>query len=364
MVEISFIYNGNQIRIQCNTEDKMKDIFNRFKIKSNEEDDNLCYIYNGNIINEELKLNQIINNNNEANINILVYNNKNEDAKDKEIILNEIICPKCKENILIDIKDYKINLYECKNGHKIENILFSEYENMQKIDLSKIICNKCNQNNINQIFNKEFYICNNCGISLCPLCKSKHDNNHNIIKYKDKFYICKKHNDRYINYCEECKENICFSCKNGHNNHNIIDLSKIIPNKEELLKQMICMKEIINKFKKDIEKIKNILNKIENNIEIYYKIFHKFINSHDNNTNRNYQNYYNLNIIKNSNNIIIKDLNKIINEGNINYKFKNIIDIYYKVIKIKKEKIYNNGNQYIGELVNDLKYGKGILYYN
>ena len=173
MVEILFIYNGNQIKIQCNTEDKMKDIFNRFKIKSNEEDDNLRYIYHCNIINEELKLNQIINNNNETHINILVYNNKNKDEKDKEILLNEIICPKCKENILIDIKDYKINLYGCKNGHKIENILFSEYENMQKIDLSKIICDKCSQNNINQIFNKELYICNNCGISLCPLCKSK-----------------------------------------------------------------------------------------------------------------------------------------------------------------------------------------------
>ena len=132
MEEILFIYKGNHIKIQCNPEDKMKDIFNRFKIKINEEDDNLCYMYNGGIVNGELKLNQIIRNN-EANINILVYNNKNKNEKDKEIILNEIICPKCQENILIDIKDYKINLYECKNGHKIDNILLSEFENIQKI---------------------------------------------------------------------------------------------------------------------------------------------------------------------------------------------------------------------------------------
>ena len=91
----------------------------------------MCYICNGDKINEELKLNEIIKNKNENRINIIVYNYKDNNEKDKEIILNEIICPKCQENILIDIKDYKINLYECKNGHKIENILLNEYDNIQ-----------------------------------------------------------------------------------------------------------------------------------------------------------------------------------------------------------------------------------------
>ena len=137
MVEVLFIYEGHQIIIQCNIEDKIKDIINKFKNKIQEEDSNLCYIYNGDKINEELTFNQITNNINEKKINILVYNNKNNE-NEKEIILNEIICPKCKENILISIKDYKINLYECKNGHKLENIPLNEYENKQKIALSKI----------------------------------------------------------------------------------------------------------------------------------------------------------------------------------------------------------------------------------
>ena len=95
------------------------------------------------------------------------------------MISNEIRCPECKENILINIKDYTIDLYECKNGHKIENILLNEFENMQKIDISKIVCNKCYKNNIN--INEELYICIECNINLCPLCKYKHDKNHNII---------------------------------------------------------------------------------------------------------------------------------------------------------------------------------------
>ena len=94
----------------------------------------------------------------------------------------------------------------------------------KKIDTSKIICNQCYKNNI---FNKELYICNDCNINLCPLCKYKHEKTHNIINYNDKNYICKKDNDRFIKYCKECKENICFLCiseHNNHNNHNIIEL--------------------------------------------------------------------------------------------------------------------------------------------
>ena len=204
MIEAIFIYEGQQIIIQCNLEDKMKDIINKFKSKIKEEDNNLYYIYNGNKINEELKFSQIINNKEEKIINILVYKNENG----KEIISNKIICPECKENILINIKNYKINLYQCKNGHKIENILLNEYENTQKIDLSKIICNECHKSSQNNI--EEFYICNECKFNLCPLCKFNHDKNHNIINYNDKNCICTKHNEKYIKYCKECKKNLCF----------------------------------------------------------------------------------------------------------------------------------------------------------
>ena len=159
---------------------------------------------------------------------------------------------------MINIKDYKINLYGCKNGHKIENILLNEYENIQKIDMSKVICNKCYKNNINK---EEFYICNECNINLCPLCKYKHDKNHNIINYNDRYFICSKHNDSYIKYCKECKENICSKCIDEHNNHNIIELLNLIPNKDKLLKEMKYMREFINKLKINIEEIKNILNK-------------------------------------------------------------------------------------------------------
>ena len=289
MVEVLFIYEGQLIIIQCNLEDKMKDIINKFKNIMKIEDYSLFYIYNGEKINEEFKLNQIENDINIKKINILVYKNKKDDKDEKEVLSSEIICPKCKENILINIKDYKINLFECKNDHKIENILLNDFEKFQKIDLSKIICNECYK--YNKIINEEFYVCNDCGINLCPLCKSNHDKNHNIINHNDKKYICKKHNDRYIKYCKKCKENICFLCINEHNNHNIIDLINIIPNKDELLKNLEYLNEIIDKFKNSIKEMNNILNKVLNYIEIYYKIISNII-KHYNNKNRSYENYY------------------------------------------------------------------------
>ena len=87
-------------------------------------------------------------------MNILVYDENIYQS-------NGIICPECKESILIKIKDYKINLYECKNGHSLKNILLKEYEKTQNINLSKIICEICKINNKN---NDEIYTCFNCKI--------------------------------------------------------------------------------------------------------------------------------------------------------------------------------------------------------
>ena len=102
-----------------------------------------------------------------------------------------------------------------KNGHEIKDIIIEEYENIQGIDISKIKCNKC-ENNKSNTYNNEFYRCIKCKVNICPLCKSKHDKNHNIINYENKNYICENHNEILIKYCNDCKKNICISCSNEH----------------------------------------------------------------------------------------------------------------------------------------------------
>ena len=143
MVEVKFIYEGMNKDIQCDINEKFKDIINKFLIKINKNENiNLYYLYDGTQIKKELtfyeQANQI--DKNRKKMNVIVYNNLEETNKKKEIISKEIICFDCKENCLIDIKNFKINFSECKNNHKYNDILLNNYELTQKIDLNEIIC--------------------------------------------------------------------------------------------------------------------------------------------------------------------------------------------------------------------------------
>ena len=127
------------------------------------------------------------------------------------------------------INDYKIELYDCRNGHNIKNILLNEYEKTQCIDGTKLICDKCKEQNKSNTYNNEFYKCIKCNKNISTLCKTKNNNNnHIIINYENKNYICKKHNEFFTKYC--CNENICIECHNEHKNHNSIYFGDILPN--------------------------------------------------------------------------------------------------------------------------------------
>ena len=328
MVEVIFSYKGIDNVIQCNIHDLMKDIINKFIQKISKND--LYFIYNGENINKELSFIQHANefDKKRNKMKILVYDNENNIIKENIEISKEFICPDCNDNILLKIKDYRVS-YECKNNHKKNSLLLSEYEDTQKADLTKILCSQCDKNK-DKVFKKEFYYCCSCDINLCPLCKSIHNKNHNVIKYEDKNYICKKHNDSYAKYCNECKMNICFLCKDEHNNHEIFDLENIMVNKNDFLNQLEDFRNTIDKVKIDIEKMKDILNNVINNIELYYKINNDIMNWYEN-KNKNYYILKNLNEFKINNFNVIKDLNQIINESNIVNKINYLIDIYNKV---------------------------------
>ena len=118
----------------------------------------------------------------------------------------------------------------------------NEFEQTQKINLNKIVCNICNINNKGDTHNNEFYICNTCNINICPLCKTKHDKSHKIINYDNKNYICQKHNDSFIIYCTSCKEDLWIICDDEHKGHIISDFGKLLIKNDELLKSMEDLK--------------------------------------------------------------------------------------------------------------------------
>ena len=199
MVDVEFYYKQNKITIQGNLSNLFEEIIEKYVNKANLDINNIYFISNGTIINKKDKLENIMSDPEKRNkkINILVFsinktiNNENTNIK----ISKDIICPNCKEICKYEIKDYKIKLYDCKNGHIIENIKFNEFESQQNLDISEIKCDKCKNINKSNTFNNEFYICYECKMNLCPLCKSIHDKNHPIINYDNKNYICNKHND-------------------------------------------------------------------------------------------------------------------------------------------------------------------------
>ena len=273
-------------------------------------------------------------------MNILV-NQINMNTNDNKSLIKskEVICPKCGENAKIKINGYKITLCKCKNNHNVNNIFLDEFENLQYMDLSKIICDKCQVNNKNDTFNNAFFWCISCKINLCPLCKDSHDKNHNIIDYDNKNYICKIHNDSNNSYCKDCKSNICILCESLHENHNIIYFGKIIPNINKLKTNLIELRKHIDKLNDIIKNIIIKLNIVKNNYENYYKITNDIINNIITNIDFKKRNYETLSNIEGINiNYYIKDIENIINEGSINSKLNYIFDIYNKMT-IKEENI-------------------------
>ena len=56
MTSIRFTNNGYDIVIQCNKDDKMKDIINNYIRKTEKDKNLLLFLYSGKAIDEELKL--------------------------------------------------------------------------------------------------------------------------------------------------------------------------------------------------------------------------------------------------------------------------------------------------------------------
>ena len=199
------------------------------------------------------------------------------------------------------------------------------------INISKIICQNCENYNKGSVHNNIFYRCNNCKKDLCPICYSNHDKNHNIINYDDKNYICEKHNMIYMAYCNDCKQNICMYCEQNHDNHNIINYGKLIPNKNDDILKKLEEKKI--NLDNDINEIIIKLNKVKGNYENYYNIIKNIYNNF-NKEKINFEILYNINNI--NNNDIMKDIDNIINDNNIENKFNKIMNIYNKMNTINK----------------------------
>ena len=340
MAEVNFNYNGTNTLIQCTTNDKLKYICSKYCIKLQIDINKLIFIYGGEVLNIELEFNRVANQVDKQNskMKVLVYNKISTiiDKRERIIKSKDIICPKCGEICLINFNKYKIELNNCKNKH--ENIItINDFDNTQNINESKIICDICKNNNKGKTFNNIFYICGICNINICPLCKDKHNKEHILIDYDNKNYLCYKHDEQFVSYCEKCKENLCMQCDMEHDkNHKIILYRDIKPDINEIKNKMKEFKDIINKFNNNIDEMISLINNIKMNIKKYYILSENILNSY-NMKNRNYQIFYNINNM--NNNIILNDLKGIIEENDISNKFNKIFNLNNKIKNNEMNKI-------------------------
>ena len=357
MAEIIFTFNTIPTSIQCNKNESMKEICQRFANKAKIDLSKVYFLYGGQTLDINQKFNNILKDcdKNSNRINILVYSYENKNENNNLEISKEIICSICRNICLINFNRYKINISECINNHNINDITLDEFQNLQKIDSSKIICNDCKSNNKRDSYN--FYKCLSCKKDLCPLCMNRTHKDHDIIEYDKINYICNLHNESFNSFCKKCNTNLCMFCESEHKDkENIILYREILPKKDRMKNQVKELKNIINKMKEKIQEIKSILDIIITNLEIYIDINDNMIKNFEK-KNRNFQLFKNMNELINYNNKIFNDLNIIKNENDeikfFNYAFKIYAQMKKKNIiedqEINEQPTQNKKNDIIQE---------------
>ena len=170
MSEAKVIFNldGVDLIIQCSTEDKMRDICQRYSTKIGVSINSLIFLYGGNQLNLDLKYKDQANSLDKENkeMKVLVYKNENDG----------FICPKCGEKIKL-------------NTEKIDDIILSN-NNIKdtiigiKVQLDNIINNKNSSINLINIQLKNINIVlntinENIKINIEKLNNLLNDNNNN-----------------------------------------------------------------------------------------------------------------------------------------------------------------------------------------
>ena len=96
MSELSFIFNGIQTTIQFIDDEKISSIFKKYCTKIEKDINSLFFLYNGRVINEDLKIKELINSidRKAGKMKILVYNKNDIATSGNEGIIKSklIIC--------------------------------------------------------------------------------------------------------------------------------------------------------------------------------------------------------------------------------------------------------------------------------
>ena len=325
MAIVKFIYLNNKYIIKIHSESSISDILKSYSNILNKNLKELYFLYKGKSIsfNNYKKIKEF-----KGVISIFVF----DINKKSSIYKRQIGCPICDNPVSINIKNDRISIENCFNKHYFYNLSLNDFINIIRFNELKIKC-ECGNNLYN--YNK-FYICT-CKKYFCPICSIHHcaNKDHTLIEYKERFFFCKIHNNKYVSFCNSCKVNLCNKCELEHTKHTILEYKKITPNDNK-----------IDEFAADINMGKLLLNEFNSQIQELNNLFTNFVfNLKQNNNDRinlyeylskYLYNFINYECIISIENFKVKkyleNLNKLLNQ-NKTTKNKYLIDLYSNLKK-------------------------------
>ena len=162
MAEAKFTYEGSDIIIQCNKNQKMRDICANLSTKINVNINSLVFLYGGGILNLEKTFEELTK---ENRICIIVYKNEDEEICPKcgrllkNEIINEIILSNNKINsslkgirrqieLIINDINNKVDINDIISQLENINVLINNINEDIKKNNNKLNINKINDNNI------------------------------------------------------------------------------------------------------------------------------------------------------------------------------------------------------------------------
>ena len=341
MNKIEFTYNDDKYCVQCNNDDKMKDIISKLLSKMGKEKKNMVFLYNGVMINEELSFshcaNRLDRSRNFMNVVIIEGQNLNDDSINLKKS-NYVICPQCKENAFLSLNDFRLSVTGCKSEHKSEDLELKEFDKTQFVDQSKIFCDKCHISKNDNIF----FACIKCQQILCSRCCEEHDESHKdyIKDFEEIHFYCNLHCNEYSFYCTDCKKELCPLCKDEHKEHKLIIYDIIMQDYNNLKnKELKDTREKIFQLKTIINGMIYQLNQLNKSLDAYFEIFYNIISNYDIKK-RNYYIIQNINNTKKFNDNFLLNITEIIKNNNLKSQFTNIISLQSKIdfIRLKKNK--------------------------
>ena len=213
----TFVYTNRAIPIQCQGKEKLVEVIKKYiaKLNSNSSINDYYFYYEGN---------KIERNNYEKTIE------ENEFGKNESFVLSVeknikiIQCPKCNYgDCVVSLLNYKTTFYNCEHKH-LHIGSYDNYFTDQVYYPEKIICADEKENcKKNAKIDPDFQQCLTCSKidnrtkSYCSNCIKWHiAQKHEIIKYEDKNYYCRKHIKKMEKYCFQCKKNLCEICVVEH----------------------------------------------------------------------------------------------------------------------------------------------------